>query len=478
MDNQIQLSRWRIASRYQTPLTLFIRFVCLVGAILVAAPIRGDETPQNENNSGVDIQINDTATTSDDIIPIDPSGATQYPATPCQIRSTTGAFQEVILSNGGSGTGTVFFNTAGQYTLTLDLPADGEWVPFGVIGATPSTQPWDGAINITELDQLVSAKPMTVTGADFGLMLTTIQDNPGWPGARPATLLADLGYAVGAAPSDTQICIDVLTHTTNPVLQPWLNNGLVIAAPWGGAIQAGYNINDETWLTLALLHRSVNPAPQQTYTLQQIRQLNHVENFINVHPGEPGDLADFRPLNDFNALYLNNNPSPKTVCLSIIGATPFEFNNDTFKVHISYNNNGIVITGDFNFQGLTGSVYVGGNKADPGDNNDAIWQNADGSITHRTAGRAGPFLEPAERYVDQNMYPPPFFSELTLQPANHTFSYAGSFSSANNQIWPTADGYHYDPQQQLYVHDQTLAQDASPFVNFLQHTIPWPPGVN
>jgi hypothetical protein len=115
------------------------------------------------------------------------------------------------------------------------------------------------------------------------------------------------------------------------------------------------------------------------------------------------------------------------------------------------------------------------NAADPDDANGLIAES-NAAISHRTAGRIGPILEPYERAL-LPLRAPPFASEITFTVAGESLAMADSVSQTSHPdtcIWPSATVYRYDFRRNVYQRTHTHRQGASPFACFISHGTPWP----
>jgi hypothetical protein len=103
-----------------------------------------------------------------------------------------------------------------------------------------------------------------------GMAITTIQDNPNWPGARPDGLEGRLGYAAGANPSDDQIVFDVIMNIPGGIVTQ-LNSvfGSPIHTPAQGQLTNATG-DDKQWITLAMLKRSTNGGPAANISDQDL----------------------------------------------------------------------------------------------------------------------------------------------------------------------------------------------------------------
>ncbi|HEX8412147.1 MAG TPA: tyrosinase family protein [Thermoanaerobaculia bacterium] len=109
----------------------------------------------------VEIQVNNTAATTDDYVNWGPTSARAR-------RTTTGSAMTVVLTNSAAGVGKVRFassvpagGTATAATLTLSLPGNGAFVPFVVAGQF-------GSPSATDKDAVIQARNGTAAGALVG----------------------------------------------------------------------------------------------------------------------------------------------------------------------------------------------------------------------------------------------------------------------------------------------------------------------
>ena len=126
----------------------------------------------------VEIQINNTPTTNDDLVRLKcdhPAGRFKVN---CQIRATgAGAIRTVVLTNPD---GRLRFPESGDTTKNITLPGDGSWVPFQISGELGSSAIGDAVVEVhcqTATGALLSSKPVTVFWFDSAQVNLT----PGGP---------------------------------------------------------------------------------------------------------------------------------------------------------------------------------------------------------------------------------------------------------------------------------------------------------
>lgn len=315
-----------------------------------------------------------------------------------------------------------------------------------------------------------------------GLIITTIEQDASWPGSTPAKLRECLHYpADQPVPNDDQVVFD-FTFKADPLAQLVLMGiyGLlpsqavttIFDTPTGGGelgVGAGCSEVEldevKRWLTLASLKRSTNPQPDNAMNRTAFERFR-------------SDL-NYRLINEYGVRALIVECKLKmahaTRRSSLIGPTPLEF-----ETPVMYKFTQITAAGSTSFIGPLGVVprtrFLRG-TADASDRDDDITRTPT-SISHRTAGRISPLLEPFERALLEKRAPP-FASELT-------FSVQGTalvqsdwvsqvvHSGSPNCTWPTATVYRWDDESGKYVRDHRHVQEQSPYVCFIDFGTQWP----
>ena len=111
----------------------------------------------------VEIQINNTPTTSDDLVGLQCDHPAHRSKVDCRIRATGAtAILTIVLTNPD---GRLRFPESADTTKTVSVPSDGSWVPFQISGEKGSNAIGDAVIEAhcqTEKGALLGTKPVTV----------------------------------------------------------------------------------------------------------------------------------------------------------------------------------------------------------------------------------------------------------------------------------------------------------------------------
>lgn len=115
----------------------------------------------------VEIEINDTPATNDDLVLLKGAHPASRPRTRCRIRATgAGTTDTVVLTNPD---GRLRFPGAGDRTKTLTVPTGGAWVSFEISGEQGSDAIGDAVIEarcMTTSGPVIGSKPVTVVHFD------------------------------------------------------------------------------------------------------------------------------------------------------------------------------------------------------------------------------------------------------------------------------------------------------------------------
>ncbi|MFO0829176.1 MAG: hypothetical protein U0572_13635 [Phycisphaerales bacterium] len=317
---------------------------------------------------------------------------------------------------------------------------------------------------------------ITINVSPFGrgLIVSTIWELPtaNWPGPKPAGMQSRLGYPPNATPTDDQIVFDVILNIPGGPAQELIaaiqaalaDFNLTVQIPAQGAL-ANATAEDKQWIVLAFLKRSKNNVPPT------LIPENAIDQFI--------EDGDWRLINELHCRSEVSEQSAFAAAVELlasrhlIGPTPLQFLGPD-PITTTFTVSGVPIT----FQLTLGKIVIGGNIADPADNNGLIvgGQIGEAVISQRTAGRIGPALEPAEKALIPKRAAP-FASRLTFTAASPTVEFTAQFdgSQIDETIrWPRADGYRWNSELNAFQLQLELLPIATPFAWIEQFGSPWP----
>lgn len=147
-----------------------------------------------EQCPNVEIEINDTPATNDDLVLVKCERPNKRHKIPCRIRSTSsGTTHTVVLTNPD---GRLRFPNSGDTTKTLTVQDNGQWVSFEISGETGSSAMDDAVIEahcLTSTGPLIGSKTVTVVHFDRAKMDIATPGSYGLSGGR---LTATGGNAV------------------------------------------------------------------------------------------------------------------------------------------------------------------------------------------------------------------------------------------------------------------------------------------
>lgn len=207
----------------------------------------------------VEIQVNNTASASDDLVALKCDHPAHRSIVSCRIRATgAGNIRTVVLTNPD---GRLRFPNAADTTKTIGLPVDNSWVPFQISGEVGSNAIGDAVIEAhcqTAGGALLTKKPVTVFWFDAAKIQLTRGGNYRVAGGN-YTVAGGVAVSFSAkatikptgvdcsAPQITNLRIGIMQESSNfQITTTWSNPVLASAAPAGTHIHVPSTMRQTT----------------------------------------------------------------------------------------------------------------------------------------------------------------------------------------------------------------------------------------
>lgn len=242
----------------------------------------------------VEIEINNTPTTNDDLVGLRCDHPVHHSNVNCRIRATgAGTIRTLVLTNPD---GRLRFPGSGDTTKDITLPSDGSWVPFQISGKLPSNAIGDAVIEAhceTATGDLKGSKPVTVFWFDNAHIKLTRGGNYRLIGASysttggPAVSFSASGTIKPAgvdcsAPQVKHLRIGIMQESSNfQITYTWDTPVLHPSAPPGTNISVPTQMRQTTQYA-ATVHQPVNDGltaaqepPSGAYPLYSMNALMH-----------------------------------------------------------------------------------------------------------------------------------------------------------------------------------------------------------
>lgn len=325
-----------------------------------------------------------------------------------------------------------------------------------------------------------------------GVIVSTIEANPAWPGPRPTGIEQRLGYDSTQKPSDDQMLLDVCMQLEDEplfqsltiaeagpkkVLMGQLGPNVKVLKPSAGNLSQATPL-DRQWLVLAMLKRSTNKWSFTPMSNQDVEKYGSDSLLAKTTIGMFGGFRLFNHYRFIGGIQNNSLKSDVFVLrnLALIGPTPWRLKSPA-KIQVDVGGTiywhdvapilSSIPVPNFQFAPLWGNGLTLGGKT------------GDRKVGYRNASRIGPLLMPYEDYLLNNVQPPPFYNELLFPIIDNKFAFGARVSNEKSAVtssfhdketgktWPTHYIYEWVPREGIYKPHTKRPQISSPFAGFL-----------